>query len=65
MQMNLDNHVKREYKGFSDKFAGGDDLYYITIKVSHIVGRNKISCFKQLSIKIEISNTEISMQTSL
>lgn len=63
--MNRDNHVERIYNGFSDKYAGADDIYYITIKVSHTVHRNKISCFKQLTIKIEVSNTEIAMQTSL
>lgn len=57
--------MEREYKGFSDKFAGADDFYYITIQVSHIVGRNKISCFKQLTIKIEVSKIDIAMQTLL
>ena len=55
--MNLKDHSESKLSLGFDKAACANNLY-ISITVSYIVGRNKISFFRQLTSKIQVSNTE-------
>ena len=60
--MNLEDHVESKlYRSFFEAACANE--LYISIIGSRTVDRNKISCFKQLMSKIEVSNTEIAMNT--
>lgn len=60
--MNLKDHGKSKLSLGFNKAACANDLY-IAIIASYTVGRNKISCLKQLTSEIQVSNAEIAMNT--